>query len=69
MKISQLKKVLKEMKSIVDYKDTQTNIEVQAKSVDPWIEDERVWIHTTINDIDITLHKRLNKEVSNGKRK
>ncbi|MBQ8424445.1 MAG: hypothetical protein IJX17_00285 [Clostridia bacterium] len=61
MKISEMKKILKEMKEICNFKDSETEINVRSRSADPMFYDERVSIRTTINGIHVALDKDINK--------
>lgn len=61
MKISEMNKILKEMKSICNFKDNETEIKVRSAEVDPCISDEMVKIETQINGITVVLYKFTNK--------
>ena len=57
MKISEMNKILKEMKEICNFKDNETDVNVSSKSADPYFNFEGVKIKTTINDIDVYMSK------------
>lgn len=62
MKISEMKKILKEMKEICKYRDDRTQIVVRSSSIDPFVYDERVRLDTNINGINIILDKIIPKK-------
>lgn len=62
MTISEMNKVLKEMKEICNFKDSETYIAVRSKTIDPCIYDEHIKLETTINGIDVHLFKDMNKK-------
>lgn len=59
MTIKEMKETLKEMKSICDYKDSETKISVRSDCVDPVINSNSVHITTTINGIFVRMDKFL----------
>lgn len=65
MKISEMNKILKEMKDIVKFDDKETEIYVRSRCVDPYQPDESVKIKTTINGIYVELLKDLDKKKEN----
>ena len=65
MKISEMNKILKEMKEIVKFDDKETDIFVKSMDIDPYQPHESVRIETTINNINIGLFKDLNKKKEN----
>lgn len=59
MTISEMNKTLKEMKEICPFKDSETQIRVHSKSIDPYMPDENIKLETTINGIDVVLYKNM----------
>lgn len=57
MKISEMNKILKEMKEVCNFKDDETDVNVSSKNADPYFNFEGVKIKTTINDIDVYMSK------------
>ena len=57
MKISEMNKILKEMKEICKFKDNETDVNVSSKNADPCFNFEGVKLKTTINDIDVYMSK------------
>ena len=62
MTISEMNKVLKEMKEICTFKDSESTIRVQSRAYDPYDMKECVKVETIINDIHIYLTKEINKD-------
>lgn len=62
MTISEMNKVLKEMKEICTFKDSESTIRVQSRTYDPYDMKECVKVETIINDIHIYLTKEINKD-------
>lgn len=59
MRISEMNKILKEMKEICKFKDDETDVNVSSKNADPYFNFEGVKLKTTINDIDVYMSKTL----------
>ena len=59
MKISEMNKILKEMKEICNFKDDETDVNVSSKNADPYIPIEGVKLKTTINNIDVFMSKSI----------
>ena len=59
MRISEMNKILKEMREICKFKDDETDVNVSSKNADPYFNFEGVKLKTTINDIDVYMSKTL----------
>jgi len=62
VKISEMKTILKQMKEICNYKDSETEISVRTTTYDPVNYAEGVSIRTKINGITVALDKALDKK-------
>lgn len=62
MTIAEVNKVLKEMKELIKFNDSKTNITLKPRCNDPFIcSNDTVRIETTINDTAISMERTIDK--------
>ena len=62
MKITEMNKILKDMKAICPFKDSETEICVRSKEVDPVSYTEKVCLRTVINGISVYMDKFIDNK-------
>ena len=62
MTITQMNKVIKEMKEVIKFENDKTHLNVMSKSLDPYMEIEYVTIETEINGIRIGARKEVQND-------